>query len=82
MMLLKLGALSSLLGHLTHQTTHVVIEVTNKEHGGSGYGNIQPSTLGDPYASMTYSFMEMKFSEDHPTYVFTSFELRYILICL
>lgn len=71
-----LGALSSLSGHLTHQTTHATTEVGNREHGGLGYGHTQASTSSDPHASRTKSYMDLLYSKDHPTQVCTSFELR------
>lgn len=76
-MLSTLGALSSLSGHLTQQTTHTATEVANTEHGGSSYRDTQTSTSGEAHASGVGSYLNLLYSEDHPTQVCSSFELKF-----
>ena len=76
-MLSTLGELSSLLGHLTQQTTHAATEVANREHGGSSYRDTQASTSGDAHASRMGSHLDLLYSEDRPTQVCSYFELKF-----
>lgn len=45
----------------------MVVELGNRDHGGLGYGHTQASTSGDPHASRMDSYIDLLYSEDHPT---------------